>query len=153
MAIFRKVYTLYIQISKLPEYVLRKESEIMAIEFGMLQSIKAKGLAAKGANVNQIRQNVSKAQSIFDEYNNYKNQLVSAQDNGGATVSTTNVAFGSASVSADDIQSKMQELEKEFKKYYTAMNQQTEAKPKETQGESKEEKEKVQPKNFGGLMA
>ena len=33
------------------------------------------------------------------------------------------------------------------------MNQQTEAKPKETQGESKEEKEKVQPKNFGGLMA
>ena len=134
-------------------YVLRKESEIMSIEFGMLQSIKAKGFAAKGVNANQLKQNVSKAESVFDEYEAYKNQLATAENNGGETGSTTNVAFGSTSMSADEIQSKMEELEKEFEKYYTAMNQQTEAKPQENAGESKEEKEKVQPKNFGGLMA
>lgn len=144
-------YILYIYKRVYYLYVLRKESEIMAIEFGMLQSIKAKGLQAQGPNANQQKTTVDKAQSIFDEYEKYKTQLSQANENGGETGSTTNVAFGSTSMSADDIQAKMEELENEFAKYYTAMNEKPQAQPQ--QGENEDDKNRIQPKQFGGLMA
>ena len=44
----------------------------MTIEFGMLQSIKAKGLAAKGPQTNQQKINADKAQTVFEQYEQYK---------------------------------------------------------------------------------
>lgn len=123
----------------------------MAIEFGMLQSIKAKSLSAKGANANQMKVNAEKAQSVFDEYDKYKTQLAQAEQNGGETGSTTNVAFGSTSMSVDELQSKMTQCENEFKQYYAMMNEQPEQQL--PQGENEDDKNKVKPKEFGGLMA
>lgn len=123
----------------------------MAIEFGMLQSIKAKSLSAKGANANQMKVNAEKAQSVFDEYDKYKTQLAQADQNGGETGSTTNVAFGSTSMSVDELQSKMTQCENEFKQYYAMMNEQPENQA--PQGENEDDKNKVKAKEFGGLMA
>ena len=81
----------------------------MAIEFGMLQAIKAKGLQAKGPNANQQKANIDKAQSVFDEYEQYKTQLAQANENGGETGSTTNMAFGATSMSVSELEAKMTE--------------------------------------------
>ena len=94
----------------------------MTIEFGMLQSIKAKGLAAKGPQANQQKINADKAQTVFEQYEQYKTQLAQAEQNGGETGSTSNVAFGSTSMSVEDLQAKMEECENEFKQYYAIMN-------------------------------
>lgn len=124
----------------------------MAIEFGMLQSIKAKSLTAQGPQAGQQRANAANAENVFDEYNKYKEQLAQAEQNGGETGSTSNVAFGSTSMSVDELQAKMTECENEFKQYYAMMNEISEAKPQ--QGiENEDDKNKVKPKEFGGLMA
>lgn len=124
----------------------------MAIEFGMLQSIKAKGLNSKGAQANVQKANLDKAQNVFDEYEKYKTQLAQAQENGGETGSSTNVAFGSTSMSVEELQAKMTECENEFKQYYAVMNEQPEAK-QQPAGENEDDKNKVKPKEFGSLMA
>lgn len=125
----------------------------MAIEFGMLQSIKAKSLAgAKGPQANQFKANAANAQNVFDEYNKYKEQLAQAEQNGGETGSSSNVAFGSTSMSVDELQAKMTECENEFKQYYAMMNEKPEAQAPQG-GENEDDKNKIQPKEFGGLMA
>lgn len=124
----------------------------MAIEFGMLQAIKAKGLQAKGPNANQQKANIDKAQSVFDEYEQYKTQLAQANENGGETGSTTNMAFGATSMSVSELEAKMTECENEFKQYYAAMNEKPETQPQQG-SENEDEKNKVKPKEFGGLMA
>lgn len=124
----------------------------MAIEFGQLQSIKAKGLMAKGAQANQQKANIEKAQSVFEEYEKYKSQLGQAQENGGETGSTTSVAFGSTSMSVSELEAKMAECENEFKQYYATMNDKSDTKPEQS-GENEDEKNKVKPKEFSGLMA
>ncbi len=124
----------------------------MAIEFGMLQAIKAKSMSAQGPQAAQQRANANSAQSIYDEYNQYKEQLAQAEQNGGETGSSSNVAFGSTSMSVDELQLKIEECENEFKQYYAMMNETPEAKPQQG-GENEEEKNKVKPKEFGSLMA
>ena len=124
----------------------------MAIEFGMLQSIKANGLQASGPKANQQKANIDKAQTVFEQYEQYKTQLAQAEQNGGETGSTTANAFGSTSMSVDELQTKMAECEKEFKQYYAVMNEQQDAKPQQG-GQNEDDKNKVQPKEFGGLMA
>ena len=124
----------------------------MAIEFGMLQAIKAKGLSAQGPQAGQQRANVANAETVFEQYNQYKEQLAQAEQNGGETGSTSNVAFGSTSMSVDELQSKIQDCENEFKQYYAMMNETPEAKPQQG-GENEDEKNKVKPKEFGSLMA
>ncbi len=124
----------------------------MTIEFGMLQSIKAKGLAAKGPQANQQKINADKAQTVFEQYEQYKTQLAQAEQNGGETGSTTNVAFGSTSMSVEDLQAKMEECENEFKQYYAIMNEQPQAQ-QQPAGKNEDEKNKIPPKEFGGLMA
>lgn len=124
----------------------------MAIEFGMLQSIKAKGLGAKGPDANKQKANIDKAQNVFEEYEKYKTQLGQAQQNGGETGSSSNVAFGSTSMSVSELQTKMTECENEFKQYYALMNEQQDAKPQQN-GENEDDKNKIKPKEFGGLMA
>ena len=124
----------------------------MAIEFGMLQAIKAKSMSAQGPQASQQRAKANEAQSIYDEYNQYKEQLAQAEQNGGETGSSSNVAFGSTSMSVDELQLKIEECENEFKQYYAMMNETPEAKPQQG-GENEEEKNKVKPKEFGSLMA
>ena len=124
----------------------------MAIEFGMLQAIKAKSMSAQGPQASQQRANANSAQTIYDEYNQYKEQLAQAEQNGGETGSSSNVAFGSTSMSVDELQLKIEECENEFKQYYAMMNDTPEAKPQQG-GESEDDKNKVKPKEFGSLMA
>ena len=124
----------------------------MAIEFGMLQAIKAKSMSAQGPQAAQQRAKANEAQSIYDEYNQYKEQLAQAEQNGGETGSSSNVAFGSTSMSVDELQLKIEDCENEFKQYYAMMNETPEAKPQQG-GENEEEKNKVKPKEFGSLMA
>ncbi len=124
----------------------------MAIEFGMLQSIKAKSMAAKGPQAGQQRANATNAENVFEQYNQYKEQLAKAEQNGGETGSSSNVAFGSTSMSADELQAKMTECENEFKQYYAMMNETPDAKPQQG-GENEDDKNKVKPKEFGSLMA
>lgn len=126
----------------------------MEIQFGMLQQLKAKGLKAQGANAGQQKLNVNNAESVFQQYEQYKTQLAEAEQNGGQTGGSTGTAFGSTSLSVDELNAKMTELESEFNKYYTAMNDMPGEKP--DNGDSKEnddEKNKLKPKEFGSMMA
>ena len=124
----------------------------MAIEFGMLQQVKAKGLKAKGPQVAQFQQNIAKIENIFNQHEAYKAQLGQAEQNGGSTQSTTGTAFGSTSMSEAELQAKIAECEAQFAQYYAVINEQSKAEPTGSP-ENKDEKNKVPPKNFSGLMA
>ena len=124
----------------------------MAIEFGMLQQIKTKNLTAKGPQAGQLTQNIAKIENIFNQHEVYKAQLNQAEQNGGETSSTANMAFGTPAMSVAELESKMAECETEFAKYYAIINQSTE--PQQTGSpENKDDKNKIPPKNFSGLMA
>lgn len=124
----------------------------MAIEFGMLQQIKAKNITANGSQGGQSAQTITKAENIFQEYEQYKTQLTQAEQNGGETGSTSNMAFGTPSMSVAELEVKMAECEAEFAKYYAIMNQSAEPQPTGSP-ENKDDKNKIPPKNFSGLMA
>lgn len=124
----------------------------MAIEFGMLQAIKAKGLNAKGPQASQLQQKIAQAEDIFTQAKNTESQIAQAEQNGGETGSTTSMAFGQTSMSVGDLQSQLAQYETEFKNLYaTVNNQPTEQQPQA--GENEDDKNKVKPKEFGGLMA
>lgn len=124
----------------------------MAIEFGMLQQVKSKGLMAKGPQANQFKQNLAKIENIFNQHEAYKAQLGQAEQNGGATASTTENAFGSTSMSESELQAKIAECEAQFAQYYAVINEQSKSEPTGSP-ENKDEKNKIPPKNFSGLMA
>ena len=65
----------------------------MAIEFGMLQQVKAKSLTAKGPQAGQFKQNLAKIENIFNQHEAYKAQLNQAEQNGGETNSTSNTKY------------------------------------------------------------
>lgn len=123
------------------------------IQFGMLQTVKAKGLNATGPNASQQKQNAQKAESVFQEYEQYKTQLAQAEQNGGETGATQGNTFAQTNMSVDDLQAKMDECVSEFNQYYTAMNNDKEAKPEQRNGENEDDKNKVKPKEFGSMMA
>lgn len=124
----------------------------MAIEFGMLQQVKAKGLTVKGPQANQFQQNLAKIENIFNKHEAYKAQLGQAEQNGGSTASTTENAFGATSMSEAELQAKIAECEAQFAQYYAIVNEQVNAEPTGSP-ENKDEKNKIPPKNFSGLMA
>lgn len=123
----------------------------MAIEFGMLQQIKAKTYKANIQN-NNSASNITKAENVFEKYEQYKIQLAQAEQNGGATESTTSYAFGTPSMSVAELEAKMAECEAEFAQYYAIMNEQSNTQPT-VSPENKDEKNKIPPKGFSGLMA
>lgn len=124
----------------------------MAIEFGMLQAIKAKGLNAKGPQAAQLQQKAAKAEDIFTQAKNTESQIAQAEQNGGETGSSTTMAFGQTSMSVGDLQAQLVQHETEFKNLYaTVNNQPIEQQPQA--GENEDDKNKVKPKEFGGLMA
>lgn len=124
----------------------------MAIEFGMLQSIKAKGLNAKGPQAAQLQQKVAQAEDIFTQAKNTESQIAQANDNGGETGTTTAMAFGQTSMSVDDLQAQLTQYETEFAKLYATVNNQP-AEQQPQAGENEDDKNKIKPKEFGGLMA
>jgi len=123
----------------------------MTIEFGMLQQIKTQSLI-KSSQGAQIKQTATMAESVFDEYEKYKSQLAQANENGGATPSTTNTAFGSPAMSVAELEAKMAECEAKFAEYYAIVNDQT-GTTLTGSPENKDDKNKIQQKNFSGLMA
>lgn len=124
----------------------------MAIEFGMLQTIKAKGLNAKGPQAAQLQQNVAKAEDIFTQAKNTESQIAQADQNGGETGSSTSTAFGETSMSVSDLQAQLAQYETEFNNLYAIVNNQP-AEQQPQAGENEDDKNKVKPKEFGGLMA
>lgn len=126
----------------------------MEIKFGMLQQLKAKSMAAQGTNAAQARLNASNAETVFQQYERYKTQMADAEQNGGATASTTTMPFGDTSMSVAELQAKMDECVDEFNKYYMAMNDiQTDNQQQGSNSENKDDKNKVKPKEFGSMMA
>ena len=124
----------------------------MAIEFGMLQTIKAKSLNATGPKAAQLQQNAAKAEDIFTQAKNTESQIAQANDNGGETGSSTSMAFGQTSMSVEDLQAQLAQYETEFKNLYATINNQP-AEQQPQAGENEDDKIKVKPKEFGGLMA
>lgn len=147
-AIFESVYTLYIQ-----ESLILETRENMDIQFGMLQDIKAKAMAATGANAHTIKSSASSAESVFNEYKIYEAQADGAQSNGGSTTGTSSAAFGSVSMSVDELEAKMAALEEEFARYYAIVNESSSGTNNNPQPENEDDKNKIKPKQFGSMMA
>lgn len=125
----------------------------MAIEFGQLQAIKTRALKGKGPQPNQLQQTFAKIENIFNQHEAYKAQLSDAEQNGGGSAAGSGVPnYGIINMSQEELTAKIAECETEFNNYMALINEQTTQKSQNV-GENKEDKNKVQPKNFAGLMA
>ena len=125
----------------------------MGINSSKLNLLKTVAAKVSNANKQQFNVNIKEASNIFQEYEQYKKQLASAEENGGTTESTSNTTFGSPAMSVTELQAKMADCEAEFNKYYAIINETKPNKSDSPTGENKDEKNKIKSKEFGGLMA
>lgn len=119
-----------------------------SVQFGMLQKLKTQDF--KGNNqARSIQQELNTQSNVFDEA---KTAYEKANTNGSDGTQATTGAFAQTSMSVEELEDKMNEEQEKLEKLMAALSGETDKKTESTP-ENDDEKNKVKPKEFGGLMA
>ena len=119
-----------------------------SVQFGMLQRLKTQDFTGNQA-AKSIQTELNNQLTIFQEAKqNY--EKVSASGEQGTSATTG--AFAQTSMSVSELENKMQEEQEKLEKLMTQLQAEAD-KGNKPQGENEDDKNKIQPKQFGGLMA
>ena len=132
--------------------MFKKREYTMSINSTKLLTLKNHANKVSGPQAQVVKENYAKASNIFEEYEKYKAQLSTAEANGGATQSSVGVAFGSASISVEELQAQIINCETKFNEYYAVVNE-IPANNNNPSTPNEDDKNKVKPKEFGGFLA
>lgn len=119
-----------------------------SVQFGMLQKLKTQDF--KGNNqARSIQQELNTQSNVFDEA---KAAYEKAATNGSEGTHATTGAFAQTSMSVEELETKMNEEQEKLERLMATLSEQSDNKP-EAAPENEDDKNKVKPKEFGGLMA
>ncbi len=119
-----------------------------SVQFGMLQKLKTLDLTGN-QQAKSIQQELNTQSDIFTDA---KNAYEKATTNGSEGSQGSTGAFSQPSMSVEELENKMIEEQEKLEKLMAALTEQTDKK-QEPSAPDKDEKNKVKPKEFGGLMA
>lgn len=115
------------------------------IKFGMLQNAKASEIKAAKAGTQGAQ--IGKAEDIFSQYKNYLSQVEAQQ--GGSTDGGNN----NYETSVQEMENLINAKVEEFNNYYAIINESEGPTKKQPDAPNEDDKNKIPPKNFSGLMA
>ncbi len=119
-----------------------------SVQFGMLQKLRTQDFQ-NNPQAKSIQQELNTQADIFTQAKSDYDK-VAASGAEGSQGSTG--AFTQPSMSVEELETKMNEEQEKLEKLMAALTQETEKKP-ETEAPNEDDKNKVKPKEFGGLMA
>lgn len=119
-----------------------------SVQFGMLQKLKTMDVQ-NNPQARIIQQELRTQADIFTEAKNAHDAVASSGEEG---TQGTSGAFTQPSMSVEELETKMIEEQEKLERLMAALTEQTEAKPK-NDTPNEDDKNKVKPKEFGGLMA
>lgn len=118
------------------------------VQFGMLQKLRTQEFQGN-QQAKSIQTELNSQLNIFDEA---KNAYEKASTNDTEGSQGSNGAFTQPTMSVEELETKMNEEQEKLEKLMNALSQEADKKP-DTSGENEDDKNKVKPKEFGGLMA
>ena len=118
------------------------------VSFGMLQKLKTQDFQ-KNPQAKSIQQELKTQSDIFTEA---KESYEKVAQNGDEGSQGTTGAFAQTSMSVEELETKMNQEQEKLEKLMQTLNQEAEKKP-ENNTQNEDEKNKIQPKQFGSLMA
>lgn len=118
------------------------------VQFGMLQRLKTQDFK-NNTQAQGLQTELKNQISIFDQAKEAYDK-VNGQGEQGVQASTG--AFTQPSMSVNELENTMNEEQEKLEKLMTALTQEAE-KDNTPQGENEDDKNKVKPKQFGGMMA
>lgn len=126
----------------------------MSINFGMLQKIKQADLQ-KNPKLQNLQTEFKSQADIFTQAKQAyeKAEMNGDQENGGGVQSQT---FAQPTMSVDELKSQMDEAMEKLEKLQATLMKEVgnnKGDPKAPEGEDKDDKNKVPPKGFSGMMA
>lgn len=119
-----------------------------SVQFGMLQRLKTQDFNGNNQAVS-LQRELNTQSDVFTEA---KAAYEKAAANGTEDSQGTTGAFAQTTMSVDELETKMNEEQEKLEKLMAALSEQSDKKPEGAQ-ENEDDKNKVKPKEFGGLMA
>ncbi len=122
----------------------------MDVKFGMLQQIKTQDIK-NNPKLQNLQTEIKTQTDIFTQAKqDYDKASVNdGQQAGGAQPQT----FATPTMSVDELQDKMNEAQEKLEKLQATLAQETKGNEKPDGQENKDEKNKIKPGNFSGMMA
>ena len=118
------------------------------VSFGMLQKLKTQDFQ-NNPQAKSIQQELKTQSDIFTEA---KESYEKVAQNGDEGSQGTTGAFAQTSMSVEELETKMNQEQEKLEKLMQTLNQEAEKKP-ENNTQNEDETNKIQPKQFGSLMA
>lgn len=119
-----------------------------SVQFGMLQKLKTQDFQGN-QQAKSIQQELNTQADIFTDA---KAAYEKAETNGTDGSQGSTGAFSQPAMSIEELEAKMNEEQEKLEKLMAALTEQADKKP-EGGAPNEDDKNKVKPKEFGGLMA
>ena len=118
------------------------------VQFGMLQKLKTQDFSTN-PQAKSIQQELKSQADIFTQAKSEYDKVAQSGEEG---TQATSGAFAQTSMSVEELETKMNEEQEKLEKLMQTLSKEAEKKP-ENNAPNEDDKNKVQPKQFGSLMA